>query len=407
MKHILLPPIPPLILLIGLGLGLVQSLAACSKGPEGGAGNPAVAENATQPGARALPPTVNTATAATGHLPEGSVRLQRVQVMDRQGFDKPMVATTVLVPVGWQTQGGVVWGHQPQCSSSGYTMDFQAYSRDGLFGVHVFPGEQWQWSNQAGTPSTAGCPTLQITSIRQYLEAMTARARPGAQILDFRARPDIAQPLKQLEQYTPMPLGDMRTWVEAAEVLIGYQHEGRAMRETVAAAAVFSLMRMQGMAGMPSSEFLTGVTLPGFAMRAPDGELDFRLAELIRRSGQPNPQWQARIAQHNAKIASINLKGAQQRSQIIAQTGEEIRQMQADSWRKQSQSFDYLSRESSEAIRGVETYDDPYHGGTVQLDNSYRHAWQLNDGTYVLTDDTSFDPYAVLGQDGQQLRPSP
>jgi len=81
--------------------------------------------------------------------------------------------------------------------------------------------------------------------------------------------------------------------------------------------------------------------------------------------------------------------------------------MQADSWRIYNESSDRLSRERSEAIRGVETYNDPYYGGSVQLDSSYNHAWQLNDGTYVLTDDPSFNPYRVFGQDGQQLRPLP
>ena len=77
--------------------------------------------------------------------------------------------------------------------------------------------------------------------------------------------------------------------------------------------------------------------------------------------------------------------------------------MQADSWRLYNESSDYLSREASEAIRGVETYNDPYYGGTVQLDSSYEYAWQLNDGTYVLTNDASFEPYAATSQEGQLL----
>ncbi|MGB5254107.1 MAG: hypothetical protein WBN68_15465 [Sedimenticolaceae bacterium] len=57
--------------------------------------------------------------------------------------------------------------------------------------------------------------------------------------------------------------------------------------------------------------------------------------------------------------------------------------MQADTWRLYNESSDYLARERSEAIRGVETYNDPYYGGDVELDNTYNNAWQLNDGTYI------------------------
>jgi hypothetical protein len=200
-----------------------------------------------------------------------------------------------------------------------------------------------------------------------------------------------------------MPMGQSRSWVEAGEVLIGYSQAGVEMREIIAAAAIFNLMTTDSMMGIPGTEVLTGSTVPGFSLRAPDGELDFQLAETIRSSGKPNPDWERRIAGHNAKIAKTNIDGARARSKITARTYDEISKMQADSWRLYNESSDYLARERSEAIRGVETYDDPYYGGTVELDNTYNNAWQLNDGTNVLTNDEDFNPYATFGQDGQRL----
>ena len=72
-------------------------------------------------------------------------------------------------------------------------------------------------------------------------------------------------------------------------------------------------------------------------------------------------------------------------------------------WRSGNESSDRMQRESTEAIMGVETYNDPYYGGTVQLDHTYDNAWQLNDGSYVLTNDAMFEPYRDLGVDGQRL----
>ena len=69
-----------------------------------------------------------------------------------------------------------------------------------------------------------------------------------------------------------------------------------------------------------------------------------------------------------AKIAAINRKGAADRSAIIAQNGRDISDIQMSIYRTQSASGDYIQRESSEAIRGVETYNDQYNGGTVELD---------------------------------------
>ena len=333
-------------------------------------------------------------------------RVKRAEIVDRAGFGKPLVASTILVPVDWHAEGGVVWNTQGNACGNGYNFDWRAMSPDGLSGVHILPMERWQW-NSWGAADPAGCPTAQIGSARQYIENLVARGRSGARILDFRRRPDIEEELSQLNRTTPMPMGEMRSWVEAGEALLAYHHNGVEVRETVAVAAVFSVMRTEAMSGMPASESWTGATLPGFAARAPAGSLDFRTAEMIRKSIRPGPEWSARIAQHDATMAGIQLEGARERSRIIARTGEEIRQMQADSWRRQSESSDRLARESSEAIRGVETYEDPYVGGTVELDNSYEHAWQLNDGTYVLTDDHFFEPYRDLGIDGRRLEVTP
>lgn len=338
-------------------------------------------------------------------LPAGTIRVQRMDIIDQNGFERPMVASTVFVPSGWVAQGGVVWNLQNPCGM-GYNVDFQAMSPDGRIGVHFFPMEQWQW-NTTGMPATPGCPTVQITSVQQYLGNLVQRMRPGARMLDFRPRPDIAQELQALNSVTPMPLGEMRAWVEAGEALIAYDQNGVDMRETVMVAAVFNLMRMVGMAGMPPMDYLSGATLPGFAMRAPNGQLDFQIAEMIRRSVKENPQWMARISQHNANIASINVQGARDRSQIIAQTGEEIRRMQADSWRLSSESFDRNSRETSEMIRGVETFNDPYHGGTVELDNTFNYHWQLQNGDYVLTNDANFNPAQYFNLSGQLLERTP
>jgi hypothetical protein len=43
----------------------------------------------------------------------------------------------------------------------------------------------------------------------------------------------------------------------------------------------------------------------------------------------------------------------------------------------------------------------------VQLSSHYEHAWQLKDGTYLLTDDVNFDPSRDLGVQGQRLKKAP
>ena len=54
-------------------------------------------------------------------------------------------------------------------------------------------------------------------------------------------------------------------------------------------------------------------------------------------------------------------------------------------------------------LRGVETYHDPVEGGTVQLDNTFDHAWRVNnEKAYLLTNDPNFNP-GLYQIDARQL----
>lgn len=337
-------------------------------------------------------------------LPQGAYRVKRVDIVDRNGFEKPMTAFTMMIPADWQGEGGVVWGQNAGCGSSGYNTNYSASSADGRSGVQIIPSFNWAWNNFSG-PQQGGCPFLQIGGVQQYLQYLVSQTRPGAQIIDFRPRTDLMEPYKQLNSNTPMGGGsEMRSWVEAGEVLVSGNVNGAEIRETIAAIVYLNYSVFRDGTGMsPDMQIMSGSAMPGYAMRAPNGKLDFTFAEMIRKTIRVAPEWGQRIARHNAKISAANLKGARDRSNIIAKTGSEILDMQMDSWRKQNDSFDYVSRESSEAIRGVETYNDPYYGGTVELDNTYDHKWQMNDGTYIMTNDANFEPYRDLGVDAQRL----
>lgn len=332
-------------------------------------------------------------------LPPDALRVTRVEIIDRTGFERPTTAATMMIPAGWQAQGGVVWNPQAQCSN-GYNYQWNATAPDGSMGLALIPSFTWA-TNSMGVPS-GGCPNLQLNSVQAYLQYLVQQTRPNARILDFRPREDLLKGTEGLVQHDRSPMGEFRTWFEAGEVLIGYTANGREMRETAAAMVMFSHNRMSdGLGGV--MEYMTGSALPGYAFFAPNGQLDFKMAEMLRQTFRPAPEWTARIAQHNRKIARTNLEGARKRSQIIARTGEEIRQMQQESWERQRASDDRMQREVTESIRGTETYNDSsVPGGTVELSNMYENAWRMPDNTYVLTDDAFFSP-----ADGVKLEPTP
>ncbi len=334
--------------------------------------------------------------------PRAVLRFEKAMIVDATGFEAPMAASTLFLPAGWKTQGGVQWGGQFACTN-GYNYDWKAHSPDGSETISVLPQTRWESNNYGAGPATPGCQAAPFTTSRQYLEAVVQRWHPGARPLDFRARDDLMRAAASYNKNTPMPLGYAKTWVDAGELLFAFNEGGRDMRGSATATVVFSLNHTQ-VQGMKQMDALTAFAFAGYGVTAPNGKLNLSFYEAIRKTIQPNPQWSQRIANHNTAIAQVALEENRKRAAIVANSNAEIAKIREQAWNASQESADRRAREFSEMIRGVETYNDANAaGGTVQLSNLYDHAWRLNDGSYVLTNDASFQPYRDLGVDGQQL----
>jgi hypothetical protein len=338
-----------------------------------------------------------------GQLPAGAVHVQRAEIVDATGFEAPMAASTLFLPPGWSTQGGVLWGQQYACTN-GYVFNWTAVAPDGRTSITVLPQQRWEANNYGAGPSTPGCRSAPYTNVRQYLESLAQGWRPGARALDYRVRDDLQREFAQFNAATPMPLGEQRTWVEAGEILIAYDDRGADMRATVAAVGIFSLSRTNAGSGLPVMDAFTGYVLPAYAVAAPNGRLELGFFEAIRRSMKANPQWEARIANHNYALARVAIEENAKRAAIITQSNAEIARIREEAWSAYTESSDRRAREFGELLRGVETYNDAdAPGGQAELSNLYNNAWRLDDGSYVLTNDASFEPFRDVGVAGRRL----
>ena len=338
---------------------------------------------------------------AAAATPAAIVRFDRAIIVDSVGFEQPMAASTMFIPHGWQTQGGVVWGREYLCTN-GYNVNWSATSPDGSSSITILPQEKWESNNYGGPALTPGCGSAPYTSARDYLASVVQRWRPGAQIIDYRARPDLAQELAAYNASTPMPMGELRTWVDSGEILFAFSDRGRDMRGSIAASVVFSLTRTN--AGMGVMDALTALAFPGYGVIAPKDQLNLKFFEALRRTIKTNPQWEQRLANHNMAIAQVAQQENAKRAAILAKSNAEIAQIREQAWNSYQESADHRAREFGELMRGVETYSDAdAPGGTVELSHDYDNAWRLNDGTYVLSNDANFEPWRDLGVEGKRL----
>lgn len=343
-----------------------------------------------------------------GNAASAGQRFRQVEIVDPSGFEQPMPAIRGLIPAGWQDQGGVVWNPKAPCGADGIQIAWSAWDPVSGARIETLPSISWQANDLAFQvpQSNTGrhCLNAPITTVRAYLEALAQIVRPGARVLDFRPQPDLVKLAGIQSTREALPSGEMRNWGEAGDLLIGYSIQGRDFREVIRGIATFFTSTMPGVVPGEIRRFLIGSAQPAFAMRAPDGSFDFRLFDAIQKSFRTDPQWSARVAKHNAEMTRINTKGAADRHAITMETHRYIADSNNKTWADRQASQERMQEKFSRVIRSVELYADPEAGQRVELPNTYNHAWRLQDGTYMMTDNPNFDPNVDLGMNGKRLQ---
>lgn len=357
-------------------------------------------------------------------LAQSGGELVNVKIMDQRGFEKPMVAYTKGIPNGWKAEGGVSWQiNRSGCGPRTPHVNWRATAPDGIGMISILPEESWSGHNTQ-MPQQGNCPNVHITNTKQFITQYAQRHRPNARIMDYRDRTKDVAPLQQqinAQQMPPIQGYDIRQSVGAGQALIAYQVGDREVREVIGTAVMFNVTRMQNPMSGTIDQFVDMMVFRGFAMRMPEGQLDFAYADSIRMNGNEAPEWGKRMAifyqkqaaetaKTNREIGAINAKGASDRARINAkgqqrlnQTYNEISDIQMQTYNNTQTSSDRIQRESIEAIGGYETFNDPTNGGTVQLDQGYNFNYQLGDGTNVQTNDGFYNPYTDTGQTYQDL----
>jgi hypothetical protein len=318
------------------------------------------------------------------------------------------------VPAGWRHQGEVRWNVQAPCQRP-YQPQLEAVAPDGIGAIALLPGEGWG-ANSFG-PVAQGCPQATHASAQQYLTAWVQRHRPGAQWLDYRARPDRSRPG---QQHAFPGGGQMRTWVETGQALIGYELKGQPVREALAVSISFFQSSIP-MVNRSPMQTVQGESFGVLAWRAPAGTLDFRQFDAVWQTLRAEPEWKARMdaglekiarenAETDAKIAQIKrdmnaetMAHIRRRGEIMANTRAEVSAIYSGIQRDRSASQDRMHTENVRTIREVDVYRGS-NGATVELPHHYKNHWKLRDGSYVLTDSHTFDPGRDLGLQGERLQ---
>ncbi len=402
------------------GMALVAVLAVCSSACSSSSASQSSTPGQTStpaPGEHAGSSTKtsaakNLATAEPAISPDGhTFKMKVAQVMDQHGFERPIVAASMLIPVDWQSHGDTTWNIRDRCNTVQITLE--ASGPDGR-AYEVLPTYNWAWADdpaflrqsflQAQQFGTHACDVQPPLSASDYIKQNIGRLRPGVSIAALEPVPDLLSKFQDQAHKSEQMAAQFGLRQQIRPDLIRarlkYSINGQAVEEWIYTVVVVTATLGPGYnprTMQMTQTYSYACTANVVAVRAPQGKLDAseKFFTLMSSTYHLDQEWQNRIAANAQAIQQIELKGARDRANIIAKNGEDIRQMQQQGFENRQRAQDQSFKEFDQVIRGVESYRNPGTGETVELDSNYGHAWVSGSGVYLLSDQAGFNPNTV------------
>lgn len=322
--------------------------------------------------------------------PNATLKLRKVEVND-PGIG--CTAFTMLVPVDWTIRGGVVWQMQYSNLASG---QFEVRDPKSKAALEVFPVIPACWDNggnmsmfQQGQNYMGNVVYPPPRDVLQYVrDVFVPLYRKDVRDVKVGAMKDLPDVTSAVQKGVQEPGIEKR--VSAAKVRLEYQDGGKTIAEDVYITIVLSRSPLVPAMTIWSLEHQ-------YSFRAEKDKLD-ALAPLLQTmiaSVRIELAWYAGYAQvldlwRQGQMQSI--RDAGEISKRISRNNDEILASMRSSWQARQDSADRTSREFSESIRGVETYDHPYEGREIQLPSGYHDVWTNRSGEYVFSNEAGFDP---------------
>ena len=336
-------------------------------------------------------------------LADEALHLRRVDVIDRAAPEGATRAFSTLIPADWTTDGGIVWLPASGCQQGPRTV-WNASSADEAYSIAFLPTQTWG----AGTYGRmSGCHDGHFETADQTARAYLGLT-PDVRVNNLRfERPEsLDQIVSQFDQMTKMMMQGVGNGHADGVIARGQvTAEGRTHDLTLLMITMHTVSAMPDGWGGQMWTSNTGVLI-AIGMTTPVGEsADHILAfNMIVGSLAYNPDWQRQTNAWWARKNRSDREHFAEMSRINTETNNEIMDIITTGHREREAIRDEGFQRQIEGIRETGTWQAS--DGRVELPDSHNHVWELDDGTFVLTDDEFFNPNRDLSVGGEEIQRS-
>lgn len=336
--------------------------------------------------------------------------LKRFRVTDNQGFNQPVEVSSFLLPENWQVNSSVQWNATSKCLPEMLQASIQASSPDKEYELMMLPATQFDWSNDPiYLDAMQRGFNLHSCQIAQPLDAAGYISQGIAPYL--KAQVKSAKPIAELQQAMDQGAAQM-TQAARAGGNNAYSHKGSAAegvlqfadgKEGLAFCTVMqTILTMPGAQGGMSESYYCYVAMR-IVIKYTSGKeaMARKIMSTFFSSARINPQWGNAVQQFFANVSRNAQDETWKQIQISHQAQEEIGNNIIRSWEAKntanagSAGSGDNNAQFGQYLRGVENYTDE-SGNKVELTSGYNHAWSRGDGSYVMSNNTAFDPNVEL-----------
>lgn len=363
-------------------------------------------------------PNANTTTSQPSNNPTASqsnlastVKYKTVNFVDTQGIGTK--AFSMLIPVDWQSSGNITWiFDNPAMPAFG---SFKAWNPNGAEEYNYFANQAFFSSNNpmieqtfpAGSRYFGAVVHTPLGPVEALEQIALPMFRSNVQNLKVVSEQDLPQLSNVIATGTD-PITGVITSANGGKIRIEYSLNGVAMEEEMYCVIQSQDIPVQTLTGITRNINWYITYLESF--RAAKGQLDSetKIFQTISFSAKTDENWLNKYNQVVNYLIQRQIQQIQslgQLSSIISQTSNEISDENYQAWQQTQNVNDRLARDFSNNILGIQTYNNPIDGSTVDLPSGYNYAWTNSLGDYILSDSLSYDPNLESNLNWQQMTP--